>query len=171
MSLQPGHRGDDEPTLATMLKALLDRDSRQAETAQLMLQRQADQNVAIQGLQGEVSRLIEIAKQQQTYNERQIQLAEQLAAQTQAAQADRQAREKVDEKVDGLAIDVAGARGGTRMLGWIVGISAPLLVSLLFVAYTALSDRIAETKADAAREREAIRADIRELQAQKRQTP
>lgn len=164
MSPQAGHRNGDEPTLASVLTILLERDQRTQETAQLMLQRQADQNAAIQGLQSEVSRLIEIAKQQQSYNERQIQLAEQLAGQTQAAQSDRNAREKVNEKVDGLVIEVAGARGGTRMLGWLVGLSAPMFVLLLGAAWSNLSDRIAEVKTDGAREREAIKADVRELQ-------
>lgn len=179
----------DEPTLASVMSQLLERDQRNAETSALMLQRQSDQNVAIQGLQAEVGRLVEIAQRQQAYNERQVALAEQMNSHAKTfarlfeeINAERAARVKLQDQNETQAREIASAQGATRMLAWLVGLGMPFLVTLGGFIYSTMTDQIVDARSDAAAaitdvkerhtsdmaaataQREALRADVRELQ-------
>jgi hypothetical protein len=179
----------EEPTLAAVLQQLLNRDERHAETAALMLQRQSDQNVAIQGLQAEVARLVQIADRQAAYNERQIALAEQMNSHARTfdrafeeIEQERRAHGKLKEANDVLSKEIARAQGGTRMLQWLVGLGMPFLVVLGGFIYSTMTAQINDARADSAAaiadlkeretadvaaayaQREALRADVRELQ-------
>lgn len=175
MSPQPGHQLPDEPTLASVIQHLLARDDRNAETMQLVLQRLGDQGGVLQSLQLEMSRLAAVAEKQVQYNERQLAIDERTAG--------YQARiDRMEEKVATLSADGAASKGATRVLAGVLGLGGPALLALFTYFNATLVDRIADARADAAvavaelkerhtadmatatAQREAIRADVRELQ-------
>jgi hypothetical protein len=175
MSPQPGLRSTDEPSLASVLQHMLERDSRNTETMQLVLQRLGDQGGALQGLQLEVSRLVTIAEKQVSYNERQLAIDERTAGY-------RDRIERAEERIENLTTGAAGGKGAMRVLVVMLSVGFPALLGLFTYFNATLIDKIADAKTDAlsavaelkerhtadmvtaTAQREAIRADVRELQ-------
>lgn len=175
MGPQVGLRATDEPSLAAVIQHMLERDSRNAETMQLVLQRLGDQGGALQGLQMEVSRLVAIAEKQTQYNERQLAMDERTAGY-------RDRIERAEERIETLTTGAAGGKGATRVLVVMLSLGFPAILGLFTYFNSTLIDRIGDVRTDAfaaiaevkerhtadmataAAQREAIRADVKELQ-------
>lgn len=136
----------DEQTLGAVLKQMLDRDERYAETSALVLQRLSDHSGSLQGLQMEVGRLVDLAKQQTSYNERQIQLAEQMAGSKERFdRIDAEFLKAASERA-AQGSQIAEGRGALKMLTFLVGLGAPIVLAFAGFVYANLTDQIGELR-------------------------